>query len=148
MWHLQRVTNVMMKICVPDPRKTESSMPLRGGRNTSPCTSFQPNSSWASSWYHTHTHTNGRCLSKGFLFLAWFTNRDGKKKKKKTHTRCLLNKCKVCVCVRKQTDCPVEPSNLIAALTCFISFIPRAMCHHVNAHIIIWHMNFSSVSTL
>lgn len=47
---LQRVTKVMMKIWVPEPRKTDNSIPFLGGRKTSPWTNFQPNSSWASSW--------------------------------------------------------------------------------------------------
>lgn len=47
--HLQRVMKVMMKIWVPCPRKTDRSMPILGGLNTSPWTCFQPDSSWASS---------------------------------------------------------------------------------------------------
>ena len=38
-----------MKSCEPLPTNTARNIPLRGGLNTSPCTSFQPNSSWASS---------------------------------------------------------------------------------------------------
>ncbi len=47
--HLQRVMKVMMKTWVPCPRKTDRSMPILGGLNTSPCTCFQPDSSWTSS---------------------------------------------------------------------------------------------------
>ena len=47
---LPNVKNNMMKICVPHPSIIESSMPFFGGRNTSPWTNFQPNSSWASSF--------------------------------------------------------------------------------------------------
>lgn len=43
------VTNVIQNTCAPDPSKTDKSIPLRGGRNTSPWTNFQPNSSCASS---------------------------------------------------------------------------------------------------
>ncbi|TNN72761.1 hypothetical protein EYF80_017045 [Liparis tanakae] len=39
-----------MKIWVPCPRNTDSNMPFLGGRNTSPCTCFHPDSSCASSW--------------------------------------------------------------------------------------------------
>lgn len=39
----------MQRIWLPLPTKTLSSMARRGGRNTSPCTSFQPNYSCASS---------------------------------------------------------------------------------------------------
>lgn len=46
---LQRVMKVMMKIWVPCPRNTDSNMPFLGGRKTSPCTCFQPDSSCASS---------------------------------------------------------------------------------------------------
>lgn len=59
--HIQRVTKVMMKIWVPDPRKTDSSIPFRGGRKTSPWTSFQPNSSWASSL--RSKERGSRCVS-------------------------------------------------------------------------------------
>lgn len=40
-----KVTNVMMKIWVPEPRNTDRSMPFLGGLKTSPWTSFHPNSS-------------------------------------------------------------------------------------------------------
>ena len=40
---------VMTSTWTPDPTNTDSSMPLCGGRNTSPWTNFQPNSSCASS---------------------------------------------------------------------------------------------------
>ena len=46
---LPRVTKIIVVICVPEPSMTESSMDFLGGRNTSPWTNFQPNSSWASS---------------------------------------------------------------------------------------------------
>lgn len=42
---LHRVTRVMIKIWVPEPRKTDSSIPFLGGLKTSPWTSFHPNSS-------------------------------------------------------------------------------------------------------
>ena len=45
-----RVMTVMKNICSPFPTKTDKSIPLRGGRNTSPWTSFHPNSSCASSY--------------------------------------------------------------------------------------------------
>lgn len=47
---IQRVTKVIMEIWLPEPRKTDSSIPFLGGRKTSPWTNFHPNSSWASSW--------------------------------------------------------------------------------------------------
>lgn len=47
---LHSVMKVMMKIWVPCPRNTDSNMPFLGGRNTSPCTCFHPDSSCASSW--------------------------------------------------------------------------------------------------
>lgn len=40
------VTSVMQNTCTPDPSNTDSSMPLRGGLKTSPCTNFHPNSSF------------------------------------------------------------------------------------------------------
>lgn len=46
---LHRVMKVIMKIWVPCPRNTDNSIPFLGGRKTSPCTCFQPDSSWASS---------------------------------------------------------------------------------------------------
>ncbi|PWA18678.1 hypothetical protein CCH79_00005662 [Gambusia affinis] len=46
----QSVMKVMMKIWVPCPRNTDSSIPFLGGRKTSPCTCFHPDSSCASSW--------------------------------------------------------------------------------------------------
>lgn len=47
-------------------------MPLRGGLNTSPCTSFQPNSSWASSCeqinkYCTHFPIHGMAIANRYL---------------------------------------------------------------------------------
>ena len=48
--NLLSVISVIKKIWTPLPKKTESTIPLRGGRNTSPWTNFQPNSSWASSY--------------------------------------------------------------------------------------------------
>lgn len=47
---LPRVMNIMKKIWTPLPLSTASNMPFLGGLNTSPWTSFQPNSSWASSY--------------------------------------------------------------------------------------------------
>ena len=46
---LLRVMQVIISSWKPFPRNTDSSMPLVGGLNTSPCTSFHPNSSCASS---------------------------------------------------------------------------------------------------
>lgn len=40
------VTNVIQNTCTPDPRNTDNNIPFLGGLNTSPCTSFQPNSSY------------------------------------------------------------------------------------------------------
>ena len=40
----------MTRSCPPLPTHTESNMEKVGGRNTSPCTSFHPKSSWISSW--------------------------------------------------------------------------------------------------
>mmetsp|Transcript_39708 Transcript_39708/g.55393 ORF Transcript_39708/g.55393 Transcript_39708/m.55393 type:complete len:243 (-) Transcript_39708:640-1368(-) len=45
----KRVTHTTPMICDPVPRSTERSIGFPGGRKTSPCTSFQPNSSCASS---------------------------------------------------------------------------------------------------
>mmetsp|Transcript_98799 Transcript_98799/g.211724 ORF Transcript_98799/g.211724 Transcript_98799/m.211724 type:complete len:217 (-) Transcript_98799:927-1577(-) len=44
-----RVTTDMPKICTPEPTETARSLPNLGLRKTSPCTSFQPVSSAASS---------------------------------------------------------------------------------------------------
>ena len=43
------VITVIVKVCTPVPTRTESIMGMRGGRKTSPCTSFQPVSSSTSS---------------------------------------------------------------------------------------------------
>lgn len=69
---VQRVTKVMMKIWVPEPRKTDSSIPFLGGRKTSPWTSFHPNSSWASSWRERWTHEHEVIIAVGrVLIRAW-----------------------------------------------------------------------------
>ena len=47
--NVQSVTQVMSKICAPDPTMTDRRSARRGGLKTSPWTNFQPNSSWASS---------------------------------------------------------------------------------------------------
>ena len=57
-WRLdsQMVMRAMKKTWIPAPTNAVSSSVWRGGRNTSPCTSFHPVSSTVSS-YQTHTHT-------------------------------------------------------------------------------------------
>lgn len=46
-----KVTSVIQKTWQPEPRRTDNNIPLRGGRNTSPCTNFQPNSSYKNKIY-------------------------------------------------------------------------------------------------
>ena len=68
---------VIQHICTPFPLSTANIIPFLGGRNTSPCTNFQPNSSWASSWNYRKfdiycVMTSARSCNKvGHLF--WFT---------------------------------------------------------------------------
>ena len=45
-----RMMRTMLKICIPEPRNTLSSIGWAGGRNTSPWTSFHPVSSNVSSY--------------------------------------------------------------------------------------------------
>ena len=56
----------MRRICVPELTQTDSNMIAVGGRNTSPWTSFQPKSSWMSSYStctcdNMHVHDTHAC---------------------------------------------------------------------------------------
>lgn len=53
------VDKVIAKTCIPVPHNIERSMGLNeGGRKTSPCTSFHPLSSWASSSVCIYHHVS------------------------------------------------------------------------------------------
>ena len=67
--HVLRVIRVMKKICTPLPRNNDNNIPFLGDRKTSPCTNFQPNSSWASS-YNQETHNKWKKIRMGHQLLS------------------------------------------------------------------------------
>lgn len=51
---LPNVMNVIIRICEPDPRRTDNSIPFLGERNTSPWSDFHPVNSTCAASYITH----------------------------------------------------------------------------------------------